>query len=135
MDWITYRRWGDKKFYKFEELQITDQALLATKQCLSPDEFSFFKFDKEDMKLWKEVILQESAGVISTLLMLAVDVVIVRWKTGYKNKGPLQQALASFALVTPIALFNYYMINNKYQDLKKHLVFKYLVDENFDKLY
>lgn len=51
MDWITYRRWGDKKFYKFEELQITDQALLATKQCLNPDEFSFFKFDKEDMKL------------------------------------------------------------------------------------
>lgn len=130
-----YWNWGNKKFYKFEELDITDQSILATRQCLSPDEFSFFHFDKQDLMLRKDVVVQFTSACVSSLFIFAADVWVVRKSKSFKTKGPLQQILVSALLATPIVIFNYYMVNSKYQELKKHLVFKYLVDSNFDKIY
>lgn len=38
-------------------------------------------------------------------------------------------------LLLPFYYGLYYLLNSRYLDLKKHLVFKYLVDEKYEKLY
>jgi hypothetical protein len=65
-------------------------------------------------------------GAFSSAFVFAVDVKIAKSSAYFKNKGPLPQVLAAFLFTTPLFIFNYLMVNQRYQELKKHLVFKYL---------
>ena len=129
-DILAYRSWGEKWFEPFEKLVLMDQALLLTKWCLNPEEDQSFEFDKQDLKMRKEVYVKSYYFLFTTLALNVYSMVMLKRVSPYREYSLLQIFLLSNGLMTPFYGFLYYSMNQKYMDLKKHLTQKYLLQQN-----
>jgi len=86
-DILNYRGWGEKWFEPFDKLSLMDQALLMTKWCIIPEEMDTFEFDKQDMKVWKELVVKGYYFLITTCALNVYTFFMFRRMAQYKDYG------------------------------------------------
>ena len=118
----------DRRFIAFDEKTIDEQADDITSALIFDEENPLFIFDKKDYFERRE--FQKSlVGCTMTLsLVTYIDLRVLNGTQYGRAMGPLRKFFALNILNIPIYWYFYHDLNQKYMDLKKHLVKRYLIE-------
>ena len=111
----------------FDSKSLLTQSKIMTKSLLTLDEDRMFDFDRDDWDKRDEVIKTAISTCIFTCVVTIIDVKGLNMLRATRKYSILQKLLLIQLMNTPFYIYFYNNINKSYMNLKKHLVFKYLI--------
>ena len=118
----------DRRFVSFEEKTIDEQAIEITNSLIRDEETPLFTFDEEDFAARRELYKSGVATVMTVGLVSIVDLQVLNGTKYGRALGPLRKFAALNLLNLPIYWYYYHDVTQRYMDLKKHCVTRYLIE-------
>ena len=116
-------------FDSFDSKSLLTQSKIMTKALLRMSDDMMFDFDREDESKRDEVIKSSISALFFTWVITAIDMRGLNLLKITRKYSILQKLLVIQLMNSPFYIYFYTNINKSYMNLKKHLVYKYLIKD------
>ena len=119
----------DRRFLAFEDKTIDEQADEITNQLIWEEEAPIFNFDQKDRDERHKFMKELTVAVMTIGGIWIADVKVLNTTKWGIALGPLRKFALINVMTAPVYWYFYTTVMQSHQDLKKHLVTRYLISD------